>query len=178
MKQQLYINQINYFLAKTKAGFISAAKQREDKDLTEISYKFTKSRLSGALQALDFDLNKDIQDQIMNNIVMYLKAENDMKGKINYLDNNDKNFPLFYLIAGALSISFILLTISDNAQSCCPINKEIILNQTIFDLENRLQTAIATKDKPKIKEIKEELVIMTKMYKDNLQFLEPEKQIA
>jgi len=177
MKQQLYINQIKYFLAKTKAGYPIAAKQREDKDLTELSYKFTKCRLNGALQALDFNFEKDIQDQIMNNISMFMKAEKDMKGKINYLDNFDKNFPMFYLIGGALSMSFILLTIYDNAQSCCPINKEIILSQTIYDLENKLQNAIATKDKPKIKEIKDEIVIITKMYMENKKFLEVENLI-
>ena len=171
MKQELYINQINYFLDETKDKITLANKQRENKDLTEIGYLFAINRLKGALQALELNFDNDIQSQIIHNITMFIKAQNDIKGKINYLDNNDKNYTLFNLIGGALTMTFILLTIADNPQSCCPINKDIILHQSIYNLENQLENAISNKDKPKIKQIKDELVLTINMYKENKKLL-------
>jgi hypothetical protein len=174
MKQQLYINQINYFLTETKRKIIllEEDKTKDDKrEHTELSYRNSKSRLNGVFQALSLNQKEDIHTQIMNNIAMFNKASNDLKNKVNYLDDNDKNFTLFYLIGGALDISMILLTIYDNPQSCCPINKDIIFKNTMANIDKQIEEAIKAKDNKQAKELNKELAIINKQYQDNMKLL-------
>jgi hypothetical protein len=166
MKQNLYINQIHWFRKETKKKIENLSSDKEQGFVTEFGYKQARSRLNGSMQALDLDFRKDINEQIMSNIVMYQKAEKDIK--INVLDKNDPNTGLFYLIGGAITQSLILLTAYDNPQSCCPSNKEILLGNSINKLEEGLQYAMKAKDKKVISELKIELGIITKQYQDNL----------
>ena len=175
MKQQLYINQLNYFLTETKRKLVLLEEDKDKGDKrehTDISYKNAKSRLNGCFQALTLDTKEDIHTQIMSNIVMYNKASNDLKGKVDYLDPNDKNLSLFYLIGGAMDMSMILLTIYDNPQSCCPLNKDILLKETMVNLDKRIEEASKSKDKKQANELKKELIIMNKMYQENMKFLQ------
>lgn len=169
MKQDLYINQINWYRKKIKQNLENLSIDKEKEYVTEFGYRNARYRLIGSLNAIDMDFGKDIHEQIMNNIAMYNKAEKDIK--VNVLDDNDKNIGLFYMIGGSIMQSLILLTAFDNPQSCCPANKEIILGKTINNLEVKLQAALQAKDKKVISEIKTELGIITKQYQDNLSVL-------
>ena len=169
MKQQLYINQINYFISKTKNKLKELHIDKEKGFLTDLDFKNGKSRLNGAIQALDININNDIQDQIMLNIKTYRAALTGLK--INLLNKADVNFPIFYVTGGAIDISYMLLTIFDNPQSCCPLNKEFLLNKSLNEIEEKMDLATQSKDKKLLNELKGEFNIIKKLYQDNLQYL-------
>ena len=176
MKQDLYINQANWSLKQTKQKLENLSLEKEKGFISEIGYRNSRSRLNGALFALEMDHSKDIHEQIMYNLKMFQKAEKELK--VDTLNNEDKNIGLFYLLGGAITQSLILLTAFDNPQSCCPANKEIILGKTINDLEIKLQNALQLKDKKVISELKLELGIITKQYQENLLALKTINEIA
>ena len=176
MKQDLYINQANWSLKQTKQKLENISLEKEKGFISEIDYRNSRSRLNGALFALEMDHSKDIHEQIMYNLKMFQKAKKELK--VDTLDNEDKNIGLFYLLGGAITQSLILLTAFDNPQSCCPANKEIILGKTINDLEIKLQNALQLKDKKVISELKLELGIITKQYQENLLALKTINEIA
>jgi len=170
MKRQLYINQIMYFKNQLKIQQEQLKVDKEKGNITETCFKNTKSRLNGHYEALNLNLeNDDIQEQIMNNLVMYKHAEKTMK--INVLDNKDPNTALFYMLGGAIMKSLILLIIYDNPQSCCPMNKDLLLNDTLKSLNCKLEEASSLKDKKVVNELKSEINIITKQYQDNLKLL-------
>ena len=176
MKQDLYINQANWSLKQTKQKLENLSLEKEKGFISEIGYRNSRSRLNGALFALEMDHSKDIHEQIMYNLKMFQKAEKEIK--VDTLNNEEKNIGLFYLLGGAITQSLILLTAFDNPQSCCPANKEIILGKTINDLEIKLQNALQLKDKKVISELKLELGIITKQYQENLLALKTINEIA
>ena len=176
MKQDLYINQANWSIKQTKQKLENLSLEKEKGFISEIGYRNSRSRLNGALFALEMDHSKDIHEQIMYNLKMFQKAEKELK--VDTLNNEDKNIGLFYLLGGAITQSLILLTAFDNPQSCCPANKEIILGKTINDLEIKLQNALQLKDKKVISELKLELGIITKQYQENLLALKTINEIA
>ena len=168
-RNQLYGNQIKFFIASTKDKIKDANKDKEKKDLTEIDYKFKISGYNGIIDALGNLKSDNIETEIINSMEIYNKALSGLK--INYLDNYDKNFTIFYLIQSALSYLMILLTIIDNPQSACPINKEYLLNKSISILEEKIEKAILIKDKKTISELKIEIGILKKLYEENLKLL-------
>jgi hypothetical protein len=125
MEKQLYLNQAQWFYSSIKSKIEQLNTDKEKGYLTENDYSNAKSRYIGIINAMDIDNQKDVHEQIIYNINVYKKGLLELK--INAIDINDPNLGLFYMLNGALTYSIILLTISDNPQSCCPLNKEIIL---------------------------------------------------
>jgi hypothetical protein len=174
MKQELFINQLNYFISDTKSKIenLFRDKDREEKErhYTHIGFHNAFNRLNGMLNSLEnIDKKEPIETQIINYLRIY--EDKSKKLKVNYLDSLDENFPQFYDICGASTILMILLTITDNPQSCCPLNKDILLKKTLLELEDKYQKCLINKDKKTSTETKIELGIINKLYQENLKFL-------
>ena len=87
MKQNLYINQITWYRKQARQKLENLSIDKEKGFVTESSYRNARSRLNGMLNALDMDHGKDIHEQIMYNLIVYQKAEKDLK--VNVLDSNE-----------------------------------------------------------------------------------------
>ena len=171
MRQQLYENQINFFRKEIREKLKSIKADRDKGNLTELDYLNAKARLNGRMNALIDVKTENIYESIMKNIKVYELAGKQIIGKINLLDKTDKNYQLFYFLDGGVTALYTLLTIHDNTLSCCPSNKEIILNTEILKLEEDMENASKLKDKKTSSDLKVKLSIIKKAYEENLQYL-------
>ena len=171
MKQQLYENQINFFRKEIREKLKSIKGEKDKGNLTELDYLNAKGRLNGKMNALIDVKTANIQESIMRNIKIYELAGKQVLSKINLLDKNDKNYTLFYFLDGGVTVLYTLLTIHDNTLSCCPSNKEIILNSEIINLEEAMENAVKLRDKKTASDLKVKLSLVKKAYEENLQYL-------
>ena len=176
MKQELLKNQILYFIKEKKTQIQDLNIAKEKGDITEHDYSNANKRLIGALNCLyDINLNNDLLlDKILSDINMWHQAKNNLK--INFLDKEDKNLGLFFMIGGAADQLMLLLTVPENPLSACPLNVDILLSQSIIKLNSELESAIKSKDKKKISELKSDIKITTELYNKNLQVLKNEQE--
>lgn len=158
IKQQLFINQIIFFINEYQYKLDILIKEKENYYIKDFNNAI--KNIIGKLHSLnELDINKPIEIQIINLIEYY-----NNKLKLGEYRN-------FYFVNGVLTILMILLTISDNPQSSCPLNKDILLKKYISDLEIKYQEAILNKDNKKVSEFKLELKIMNNYLQENFKLL-------
>ena len=170
MKQELLKNQILYFREERKKEIEELQLSREKGELTEHDYSNALKSRQGAMNALDMNLeDPNLSNKILDDINMWNKAKDSLV--INFLDKEDKNLSLFYMISGAANQLMLLLTVPENPLSACPLNKDILLSQSLLKLNSELEYAIKNSDKKKISDIKSDIKITTILYNKNSETL-------
>lgn len=162
MKNQLIKNQIDYYLKDIKIKMDIFKK--DNPDLNPIYINHTISMYNGMINALSISESDNLEYIILDSISMYRKALSDIK--IDFLNKNDKNYDIFYLIKGAINILMLLITVPGNPLSSCPINREYLLNLSLIKLKEDLKEAIEVKNNKLIKEIKGNIKYTEEMYKE------------
>lgn len=117
MRQEFLKNQILYYRELKNQQIEDLTLAYAKKQLTTEDYNNAINSRKGALDALELDFNSNLEEEIVNS----LKINNTIKNQITY-DYKD----MFYLVCGSIDTLMLLLTVSDNPLSCCPVNKEII----------------------------------------------------
>lgn len=170
MKQELLKNQILYFRAKKKKEIEELLIAKEKGELTEYDYTNAMKSCQGAINSLDMNLeDSNIENKILDDINMWHKAKASLK--INFLDKEDKILGLFFMVSGAANQLMLLLTVPENPLSACPLNKDILLSESLIKLNCELESAIKNSDKKKISDIKSDIKITTGLYNKNLETL-------
>jgi len=170
MKQELLKNQILYYKQKNKKKIEELYTAKEKGELTEYDYNNAYKSITGALNCLDRNLeDPNLSNKILDDFIMWNKAKASLK--VNFFDKQDKNLNLFFMVSGASNQLMLLLTVPENPLSSCPLNKDILLSQSLIKLNSDLESAIKSKDKKKINDIKTDIKITTELYNKNLQDL-------
>ena len=170
MKQELLKNQILYFREQKRKEIEELNIAKEKGELTEYDYTNAIKSCQGAMNSLDMNLeDPNLSNKILDDINMWNKAKPSLK--VNFLDKEDKNLGLFFMISGAANQLMLLLTVPENPLSACPLNKDILLSESLIKLNSELESAIKNSDKKKINDIKSDIKITTGLYNKNLESL-------
>ena len=164
MKNELLLNQINFLLKEKQRQieYLAIAKQKGDISSNDYAHAI-KSR-QGAINALQLDIDSDLEAKIVDNINMYQQARK--KLEVNVLNNEDKNIDMFYLLCGAIDVLMLLLTCTSNPLSACPLNKDILFSKSILELEEEYNFVVKS-DKKKAEELKQTLKITKDLWEKN-----------
>lgn len=162
MKNDLIKNQIKWFFSQKKKRIEDIEQMKSKGDLSSIDYFCALKSCQGAINALQLDLDSNLESKIMDDMRMYQMAK--QKLEINILDKEDKNLGMFYLLSGANDVLMLLLTCSSNPLSACPLNKDILLSKAILELEEDIKNQM---DKEKLVELKTNLKITKDLWMKN-----------
>jgi hypothetical protein len=168
---ELIINQINWFLLQKKKKIQKLEQMKAVSEISTSDFIRAIKSCQGAINALQLDLDSNLETKIMDDIRMYQLAK--QKLEINLLDTEDKNNDMFYLLCGAIDTLMLLITSTLNPLSACPINKDILLSKTIIELEEDIKSE---KNKEKLVDLKNNLKIIKDLWLKNQATMKEEKQ--
>ena len=178
MKIHLLKNQILYFKDLYSKKIIQNNLDISKKQLSPYDNQFSNKNLLGRISILNNLLETEdcnLQTKIFDNYNLYNKQLELLK--VNVLNNEDENINLFYFINGCCSVLLLLMTVPENSLSACPVNKDILLSDSLSNLNKDLEEAVNNKNKFKIKNLRKDIKITTELYNLNLEVIKNENKI-
>lgn len=161
MKNELVVNQINWFLKEKQRQIFDIDLAKEKGNISSIDYMCAIKSRQGAINALQIE-SSNLEAKIVEDINMYQQAKK--KLEVNFLNSEDQNLGMFHLLCGAIDVLMLLLTCTSNPLSACPLNKDILLSKSIIDLEEEIKNE---KNKEKLVELKNNLKITKELWQTN-----------